>query len=313
MAFHGTIKLQPYFNAYLAVDELHKAMKGIGCDKDKVISIIVSINNAQRQQLLHPYHSKYGKDLIHELKRELIGDFEDVILGLMEIPAKFEAIMLRKAMKGLGTRESALIDILCARTNHEITAIKNEYNIEFGRFLETDISGDTSGDFQTLLLALTEAKRDPSYNVDLNKAREDARRLKESNDKSLFRDIFTQENFGQLQLMCKEYAGVNGEPIEETIERLFGDDKDAMKAYRHIAQCMLDRTRCYAEQLYRAMKGLGTKDSELIRIIVSRSEIDLADIRDEFQRLYNNSLVSWIKKDCSGAYKHALVAIVNGN
>ncbi|VDO66690.1 unnamed protein product [Onchocerca flexuosa] len=59
--------------------------------------------------------------------------------------------------------------------------------------------------------------------------------------------------------------------------------------------------------------GLGTDDEHLIRIIVSRSEIDLALIREEFERMYKKPLIEWIKSDCSGPYRDALVVIVKGN
>ena len=43
------------------------------------------------------------------------------------------------------------------------------------------------------------------------------------------------------------------------------------------------------------MKGLGTDEAAVIRVMVSRSEIDLTQIKDAFQKEYGKSLLGFIK------------------
>lgn len=56
-----------------------------------------------------------------------------------------------------------------------------------------------------------------------------------------------------------------------------------------------DRPAFYAEKLYKSMKGLGTDEHTLTRVMVSRSEIDMVQIKQSFQSHYGKSLASFIK------------------
>lgn len=53
----------------------------------------------------------------------------------------------------------------------------------------------------------------------------------------------------------------------------------------------------FARRLNRACKGIGTDERTLIRIIVSRSEIDLNAIKNEYKRLFHRTLLDEVKVD----------------
>ena len=73
------------------------------------------------------------------------------------------------------------------------------------------------------------------------------------------------------------------------------------------------RPKFFAGELKAAMKGLGTKDNRLIRIITSRSEIDMVQIKQYFLEENKQTLWKWLEDDCSGDYKKLLQAIVGKN
>lgn len=60
-------------------------------------------------------------------------------------------------------------------------------------------------------------------------------------------------------------------------------------------------------------QGAGTDDKTLIEIMVSRSEIDMLDIRAEFRRMFATSLYKMIKGDTSGDYSKTLLVLCGGD
>uniref|UniRef100_A0A8R1DVZ6 Annexin n=1 Tax=Caenorhabditis japonica TaxID=281687 RepID=A0A8R1DVZ6_CAEJA len=307
----------PGFNANADAEVLRKAMKGLGCNNSKVISVLCQRTNAQRQDISRAFKVMYGKDLIKELKGELHGDFEDLILALMDAPAVYDAKQLRKAMEGLGTKESVLIEIMTSRTNAQIQQVRDTYKSLYRKDLEKELIGETSGHFKRLLISLCAGGRDESNQTDPLRANQDARRLYQAGEKRLgtdestFNAILASQNISQLRMVFDEYQKVSNHPIEKAIEAEFsGDVKDGLLA---VITVVRNRPAYFAKLLHDSMKGLGTRDTDLIRLCVTRAEYDMADIRNVFQQLYRTSLENMIKGDCSGAYKEGLIALVNGN
>lgn len=59
-------------------------------------------------------------------------------------------------------------------------------------------------------------------------------------------------------------------------------------------ECVQSPPAFFAKRIYDAMNGAGTDDTTLIRIVVSRSEIDLGNVKQEFERIYDKTLESYI-------------------
>ncbi|XP_076846855.1 annexin A5b [Brachyhypopomus gauderio] len=315
MAGRGTVKPQSGFNANNDADVLFKAMKGLGTDEASIMQLLIARSNAQRQQIKAAYKTLHGKDLVSDLKSELTGKFETLIVGLMEPPTLYDAKLLRDAIKGAGTKEKVLIEILASRTSNEIRNIIQTYKNEYGHNLEDDVTGDTSGHFKRMLVILLQASRqqgvqEGSIQSDA-KALFDAGEKKFGTDEEQFITILGNRSAEHLRRVFAEYMKISGFQMEESIEKeTSGNLKEVLLA---VVKCARSVPAYFAECLYKSMKGAGTDDDTLIRIMVSRSEIDMLDIRSEFRRMFATSLNNMIKGDCSGDYRKALLLLCAGD
>lgn len=288
--------------------KLYNSMKDLGTDENEIIDVLCHLSNNERQDLKKLYMTMYGKDLEKQLKSELSGHFEDGVIGLLMDQNEFEARMLRKAMKGAGTNEDLLIEILCPKEGYEVQEISSAYKRLFNRELLNDISEEQGGYFGRVLMSLSSGGRPTTEEPDLELAEIEAEELYQAGEGKLFGTdesemirILCSRSFIQLQSTFEIYEEKYETLVEEAIKS--ENSGDFEKALNVIVRCVKNRSSYYAELLYKSMKGLGTNDEDLIRILVSRAGKDLEDIKNEYANMYDETLFEALQGDLSGKYE----------
>lgn len=284
---------------------------------DELDNFILSRNKAQRQVLREAYKACYGVELEKDISKALSGHYQDLVLALFQRPAEFDANWAHKAMKGLGTDDDTLIEILCTRSPAQLTAIKEEFPKLFkGDSLEKWVSSDTTGAYKKLLISLIQCNRstNPTPNEEQCKslAQElyNAGEAKRGTDEDVFNKIFT--NCSPCELICinNNYNTISPRTLRHAIDKEYsGHIKLALQT---ILDGILNPAEYFAEKIKKSVKGIGTKDKMLIRLLVSREGIDMPLIRTAYKAKFGTDLLQDIKSDTSGEYQKLLLGIASG-
>uniref|UniRef100_A0A8D0HJW5 Annexin n=1 Tax=Sphenodon punctatus TaxID=8508 RepID=A0A8D0HJW5_SPHPU len=175
-----------------------------------------------------------------------------------------------------------------AETLHKMKGLEYEAN------LEDHITSDTSGYYQRMLVVLVQANRDPDGRIGDRCIEQDAQvlfkagELKWGTDEEKFITILRTRSVSHLRKVFDKYMTLSGFQIEESIDRETSVDLE--KLLLAIVKCVRSVPAYFAETLFYAMKRAGTDDNTLIRVMVTRRETDLLDIRQTFKKNFAKSL-----------------------
>ena len=296
-------------------DIMRKAMEGLGTDDKALIDITVKRTHRERMKIRKAYKSQYGRDLMEDLSSELSGNYRTTMLALFTDPIEYDADSLYNAMKGLGTNEDTLIEILASRPGWYINKIKKKYKEKYKKELEDDVKGDTSGNFRQLLISLLQGKRSTNQTPDKDECEKIANELykageqKLGTDEPVFNKYFALSSPHELLVISREYHKLTGNLLTKAIDKEFsGDIKKLLNAILYV---QISPSEYFATRINNAVKGLGTNEAILTRIIVTRNEIDLPLMKQYYKQLYGKDMVKDIEDDVSGDYKKLLLALCN--
>nr|CDS26513.1 annexin [Hymenolepis microstoma] len=305
------------FNYEQDAKDLHEAILGLESCDNKIVNILAKRTVSQRKEIAASYQTQFEKTLEEDLAQSLPDSLQNVALSSLKSVPELKAYALHKAMKGIGTIEQVLIQILAVASNNEIQQIKEAYTRVFNRDLEADVSIKTNLEFQRLMLFLLKAGRNEDLIVDGARVVNDAFMINKfgrriyGNAERIVGNILTTRSFGHIKILAYYYKKTYGKMINKyIIDELSGNYCRTLLSTVMYAE---HPTELYASWIYDAIKARGPNNDDLIRLILSRAEIDLQNIKEAYERMSEKTLIEDIEEATSGEYKNMLVALIKGN
>nr|XP_016497952.1 PREDICTED: annexin D2-like [Nicotiana tabacum] len=293
--------------------QLRKAFVGLGTDEARIIQILGHRNAAQRKLIRETYQTTYEKDLLKDLDGEISGDFQGVVHLWTMDPSERDACLANEATKRLPDSNCIIMEIACARPSDDLFKVRQTYHACYKKSLEEDVSDHSTGDFRKLLVPLVTAFRYEGDEVNMALASNEAKILHEKisdnayNDEELIR-ILSIRSKTQLNATFNQYNDQFGNAINKDLK---SNPKDAyLKLLRSAIKCLTEPEKYFEKVLRLAMKGLGTDEESLTRVVATRAEVDMELIKERYYQRNNMPLDRAISDDTSGDYERMLLALI---
>ncbi|KAJ6877284.1 hypothetical protein NC651_030116 [Populus alba x Populus x berolinensis] len=276
----------------------------------------------ERQQIRETYKAMYGEDMTILLQKMQFQNGSKVCAALyrwMMDTHERDAIVAREAFGQGDVNYKALVEIFVGRKSSHIALIKQAYYARFRRHLDQEIINlEPPHPYQKILVALATSHKAHQEDVSQHIAKCDARRLYEAGEGSsqgaveeaVVLEILSKRSIPQTKLTLSSYKHIYGHEYTKSLKNAkYKEFEDALKV---VMKCMCNPPTYYAKVLYTSIKGTTADNGALARVIISRAEVDLYEIRSIFKRKYGMELKDAIcERIPSGDYRDFLAAIAS--
>jgi len=276
-------------------------------DENTITEITMNHSNAERVKLRSDYKAKFNRELLDDLKKYTSSDLSTLLISIYRDPVEYDAELLYRAMKGIGTEDDIVIEVISFRSFERLSQIKQKFQELYGNDLVKEIESETSGEYRTALKNLLETERSKNQNPDLDNCKKIAEELNNANE-SVFVKYFTSLSTEELILVGKEYHKAYKKNLVQLVESKTSGD--LQKLLKNIMYGLISPSEYFARQIATAVKGVGTNDTQLIRSVVSRADEDMKLIKRYYKKLFQKEMAEEVKADTSGNYQKILLFLI---
>jgi len=301
----------------MQADVCRTAMKGLGTDEAALIRTLTNVPPLEIPTLKQAFHQRHHRSLEHDVEKEVSGYFETCLLSILRGPLQQDVWALNKALKGAGTNEDMLNEVLIGRSNADLNAIKQAYQHTYRRSLDHDVRDDTSAKTQRMFaMILSGTRQEDSAPVIPQNVDADVTELHRATEARVGAEqltvcsILTNRSDVQIRAIAHAYERKYQRPLEKVLVSEFaGHMEDALI---QMVRCGTDRAMRDAINFEAAMAGMGTKDDLLVIRVVKLhwNRAHLEQVKGAYKVRYRQDLIQRIKGETSGDYERCLVAML---
>ena len=276
--------------------------------EDIILDTIMKNNLKSRLEISNYYKRTYGISLFEEIQTKVKGDFGDCACQLFLSPLDF---CIHHLHIGLDKGNEVAMEQLTSRSIEDLKLIEEQYNKTYEKDLKTEISNKFKGAVGKNLLNLWNTKRSENHNPDKRQCENYANTLINNKSKdwveneNIFKEIFIERSPEEIVLIARYYLKNTGKNLIDDIEnKTDGNNRILLK---EILYNNIRPHEIFADKIKKSVKGLGTDEYSLSRVLVSRCDLDMNYIRDMYQTKYKISLKDDVVDDTAGSYQKLCV------
>lgn len=301
------------FDANSHAEGLNKAMNSFLKDNKLLIHIVANTTNQQRQQIIKAYQQLYHKDLIKQIKSKLSGDYEDALVAAFETPVEYDVKEIIRTIKKKD--EYSLIEIIATRPKWMLDEIQQRYKeLNNNHSIEETLNSTFDESVKTLLTHLLQYTRHSNHKQPhMDHCKQQANDLTScsnwNEEGSVFNKILYTSSAKELVIISKYFHKQTGKTLPQALDEQNEFTKEMKEYIKTVLFAVMAPSEYFATRVNKAIKGIGTDDELLIRVLITRDELDMKYIRMYYKDKYKKEMIEDIKSDCSGNYKNFLVEL----
>ncbi|CAF0720099.1 unnamed protein product [Rotaria sordida] len=309
----GTLTKFADFNIDQDCEQLYRLLNDSNIDEIAVIQVLCNRSVDQRLEIRDKYKHLYNQNLNDALEKVPDYTLSKLLRILLLSPVERDCLELRRILKRPTIDENIPAEIFFSRSNRHIQAIRDRYKRLYKNSIEQDVVNDRDSPSKKIFLALLQSNRSENSDMNDDEILRDARELCEGvpnwkTDGSIFIRLLCTRSNAQLKRIFASYQQFGKTDIEEATQTY--TDGDLYRTLIAIVRIIRDRPRFFAYGLKRSLKGATTNDDNLNRIIVTRCEVDMFQIKNEFEKITKKPLYDSIQMNTSGNYRRALLELL---